>query len=348
MVESQTRNVPNWSEMANDLAQTWMDTGTQAWKSWFDLMGMSSTQNFADRARPGYQHLAQGFAENQDLFARLLQLSFKTWQDIVPQVQAGDNWQQSLARYNAAVRQQLEEFFGGVGKATQDLGELWKLYLGEVQKFNQLWVESLGASFGPLSQSVPGTSEPWIELNNLYWNLVYEQTFGSLTQSPILGPSREFNGKLLRSFDAWTDLYRASIDYQAVLASIQVSSFEELMQELVRQAEAELKQGEKGKEQVKDWRYFQNVWTNIADRVFHEAFCQEDNLKIRGKFLNALNIYRIRQQELTELWMKLLNVPVPVRSEVDEIHKNIYELRKEVKRLKKSVISHQLSVTSEE
>lgn len=337
MVESQARNVPNWNEMANDLAQTWMDTGTQVWKSWFESMGMSSTGNFAGRARPGYQNLAQQFAENQDLFARLLHLSFKTWQDLVPQVQAGENWQQSLGQYNAAVRQQLNEFSEGTRKATQDLGEMWKLYLNEVQKFNQLWVESLGASFGPLSQSVPGTSEPWIELNNLYWNLVYEQTFGSLTQSPILGPSREFNGKLLRSFDAWTDLYRASIDYQAVLASIQVSSFEELMRELVRQAEAELEQGFKGKETAKDWRYFQNVWTEVADRVFHEAFCKEDNLKIRGKFLNALNTYRIRQQELTELWMKLLNVPVPVRSEVDEIHKNLYELRKEVKRLKKAL-----------
>jgi class III poly(R)-hydroxyalkanoic acid synthase PhaE subunit len=323
--------------MANDLAQTWMDTGTQVWKSWFELLEMSSTRNFAETAKPGYQHLARQFAENQDLFARLLQLSFKTWQDLLPEVQAGENWQESLSRYSAAVRQQLDEFSQGTGKATQDLGELWKLYLKEVQKFNQLWVESLGASFGPLSQTVPGSSEPWIELNNLYWNLVYEQTFGSLTQSPILGPSREFNGKLLRSFDAWTDLYRASIDYQAVLATIQVSSFEKLMQELLQQAEAELEQGKKGREQAKDWRYFQNVWTDVADRVFHEAFCEEENLKIRGKFLNALNTYRLRQQELTELWMKLLNVPVPVRSEVDEIHKNLYELRKEVKRLKKAL-----------
>jgi class III poly(R)-hydroxyalkanoic acid synthase PhaE subunit len=329
--------------MANDLAQTWMDTGTQAWKSWFELLGMSSTSNFANTARPGYQNLAQQFAENQDLFARLLQLSFKTWQDLVPQVQAGESWQQSLSRYNAAVRQQLDEFSQGAGKATQDLGELWKLYLKELQKFNQLWVESLSASFGPLSQSVPGTSEPWIELNNLYWNLVYEQTFGSLTQSPILGPSREFNGKLLRSFDAWTDLYRAGIDYQAVLASVQVRSFEELMQELIRQAEAELEPG--GKEKAKDWRYFQNIWTEVADRVFHEEFCKEDNLKIRGKFLNTLNIYRLRQQELTELWMKLLNVPVPVRSEVDEIHKNLYELRKEVKRLKKALEKSEASST---
>lgn len=337
MVESQARNVPNWSEMANDIAQTWMDAGTQVWKSWFELMEMSSTRNFAETARPGYQHLAQQFAKNQDLSARLLQLSFKTWQDLLPQVEAGENWQQSLSRYNIVVKQQLEEFSLGMGKATQDLGELWKLYLKEVQKINGLWVESLGASLVPLSQTVPGTSEPWIELNNLYWNFVYEQTFGSLTQSPILGPSREFNGKLLRAFDAWTDLYHASVNYQAVLANIQVNSFEELMQELVKQAEADLEKGAKDKQTVKDWRYFRNVWTEVADRVFDKAFCEEENLKIRGKFLNALNIYRIRQQELTELWMKLMNLPVPVRSEVDEIHKNIYELRKEVNRLKKAL-----------
>jgi class III poly(R)-hydroxyalkanoic acid synthase PhaE subunit len=97
---------------------------------------------------------------------------------------------------------------------------------------------------------------------------------------------------------------------------------------------------EKG-EKVRDWRQFQDIWSRVADDVFEKEFCEENNLKIRGNFLNALNTYRLYQQELTELWLKMMNMPA--RSEIDEMHKSIYELRKEVKALKKALAKYESS-----
>ena len=95
---------------------------------------------------------------------------------------------------------------------------------------------------------------------------------------------------------------------------------------------------EQGKS-IKDWREFQKIWSEVADDVFEKAFLEEENMKIRGNFLNALNSYRIQQQDLMEISMKMMNLPL--RSEVDEIHKSMYELRKEVKRLKKIVTQYE-------
>ena len=144
-------------------------------------------------------------------------------------------------------------------------------------------------------------------------------------QSPLLGPTREFNAKLLKTFDSWSNFYQASINYQVILTDVQIRSFEQLLLELVSLA----KKGEK----IETWQQFQPLWSCTADRVFKETFCDEDNLKIRGKFLNALNTFKLHQQELMELWLKSINLPT--RREVDEVHKNIYELRKEIKTLKK-------------
>ncbi|MGK7873498.1 MAG: class III poly(R)-hydroxyalkanoic acid synthase subunit PhaE [Xenococcaceae cyanobacterium] len=319
------KETTHWSEMANNLVNTWAETGNQMWKSWFDLMGSVPTPELVDDTKPAFKYVAQRFVDNQELLVRFLQLSFNAWKEIFPKVESGEDWQQVLSKYTEQMHEQFRDFSMGTLKASQDAGQLWQLYIKEMQKFNHLWAAALGSSLGPMSKAVTGTSEPWIELNNLYWNLLYEETFGSLMQSPILGPTRELTGKLLRGFDAWTNLYRASIDYQVVLADVQVRSFEELMRKLVSLAE----KGEK----VEDWRQFQQIWSNVADGVFEEEFCSEDNLKIRGKFLNALNTYRIHQQELMEMWMKMMNMPR--RSEMDEVHKSIYELRKEVKTLKK-------------
>jgi polyhydroxyalkanoate synthase subunit PhaE len=155
-------------------------------------------------------------------------------------------------------------------------------------------------------------------------------------KSPILGPTREFTGKLLNGFDAWSQLYRASLDYQIVLGDIQVKSFEALMKALVNKAE-------KG-ETIEDWKQFQALWSQIADDVFAEAFCEEKNLKIRGKFLNALNLYRIEQHKLLEQSLQMMNLPT--RSEIDELHKTVYELKKEIKTLKNSLVNPLFSINN--
>jgi len=133
-------------------------------------------------------------------------------------------------------------------------------------------------------------------------------------------------------------LYPASLNYQLVLAEIQLEALDELIREWISLTE-------KG-ETIKDWSQFQQLWSRSADQVFEQAFCSEDNLKVRGKFLNAVNHHRLNQQALMEIWLKVMNVPL--RSEVDEIHKNIYDLRKEVKRLKRTIVESAIQVTQSE
>lgn len=319
-----------WSDMATKMVNTWAETGTQMWKSWFELMGSMPTVPPIAETQTAVQDFAQRFLDNRAVMIRFLELSVSAWQDILPKIETGDDWQTILSKYTEKLRHQLNEFPASATQISENTAQLWQLYLQETQKIAQLWTEPLGLSMGPLSKMMMGDSGAVIELNNLYWN-VYERTLGNLIQTPSLGQTREYNAKLLAGFDAWAQLYKATSDYQVVLANIQVRSFEELMKELVSLAE-------KG-ETVKNWRHFQQVWSNVADRVFAEAFQSEENLKLRGNFLNAINAYRLHQQELMELSMKMMNLPT--RSEVDEIHKTIYELRKEVKSLKKRLASYE-------
>lgn len=325
----------SWSSVTNQLMSTWTEAGTQMWKNWFDLMTVA-TREPASTNGSSAPSIAQHFFDNQQLLLRLLKLSFQSWQDFWPKGSTSGDWQQFLRNYSDQIRSQFEQFSTGTLKVNQDISELWQLYLGEFQEFNQLWLKAIVSSISPWSKTVQGSSEPWIELNNLYWNLLYQESFGSLMQTPLLGPSREFNGKLLRSFDAWVTLYRASVDQQLVMNDIQIQSFEELMRQLITRAE-------KG-EPVKDWREFQQLWGQVADDVFERAFCSEGNLKVRGRFLNALNTYRLRQQELVELSLKLMNLPS--RGEIDEVHKTIYELRKEVKSLQKKLAQYEAKSTA--
>jgi class III poly(R)-hydroxyalkanoic acid synthase PhaE subunit len=173
---------------------------------------------------------------------------------------------------------------------------------------------------------VGGYVEALIELSNLYWNM-YEKTFGSILQSPNLGYAREFNNKLLKSFDAWINCSKASFDYQIVLLNVWLKASEELMRELASSQE-------KG-ETLQNWQQFLQVWSSVFDRVFAQTFRSEDALEVQGNFLNSAMTYRLYQKQIMEVFLKMYDLPT--RSEVDEIHRSIYELRKEIKSLKKGL-----------
>ncbi|KAB8320411.1 hypothetical protein SD81_002065 [Tolypothrix campylonemoides VB511288] len=136
----------------------------------------------------------------------------------------------------------------------------------------------------------------------------------------------EFN-KLLQTFDAWINFSKASFDYLLVLLDIWVRAFEELMRELVSSQN-------KG-ETVENLRQFLQVWSSIFDQVFAQRFQSEDALEIQGKFMNAAITWRLHQQQLMEVFLKMNDLPT--RSELDEVYRSLYELRKEVKNLKKTL-----------
>ncbi|MEG3959933.1 poly(R)-hydroxyalkanoic acid synthase subunit PhaE [Microcoleus sp. herbarium2] len=216
-------------------------------------------------------------------------------------------------------------------KATQNQAELWQIYLKGLQKLTQLWAESLQQSLKSETGAVGGYAGALIELSNLYWNM-YGKTFGSVLQSPNLGFAREFNNKLLKSFDAGINFSKANFDYQLLLLDVWLKAFEETMRELAFYEE-------KG-ETVQDWQQLLSVWSKAFDGVFLQRLRAEDALEARGNYLNSAMTYRLYQQQVMEVFLKMYDVPT--RREVDEVYQNIYELRKELKSLKKVMAESQL------
>lgn len=215
-----------------------------------------------------------------------------------------------------------------------EIAGLWQLYLVELLQLNQLWLNTLAGSvvasakLTGQSSGQSSTNSSWME-PSFFWNWMSEAT-SSLTQLPLLGIGRGFNQKLIQTVEAWVKLYPTSFDYQKLLAEIQMRALEQMTQELFRRVE---------KGEPPSWPQVQQLWSATADQLFEQAFRSEDNLRVRGQLLNAVNHHKLCQQELFELWLKTLNMPI--RSEVDEVHQSIYELRKEVKRLKKNLARYE-------
>jgi len=144
-------------------------------------------------------------------------------------------------------------------------------------------------------------------------------------QIPHLGYAREFNHKLFQSIDAWLNLQQANLEYQLVLLEVWLKAVEEFLRSL----------NSGDRETVRHWQEFLPIWSQIFDRIFAQTFESANALRVRGKFLNALMTHRQQQQQLLEIFLKLNDLPT--RSEVDELHRSLYELRKEMKTLKRGL-----------
>lgn len=334
------------SEQSESMVKALTEVQKQMWENWMDLMRAApapmpvspavATQwrDAATQALKGWtaeseqiaKDVGQRLINSQDCVLRFLELSINSWNAIAPKVEAGEDWHTVLAKYTEQVREQFLLSPQGAQKATKDTGELWSLYMDQWQKLVQPWASSLQQAPRHVSHASTGDGSALVELMNLYGD-AYERTFGRLIESPSLGHTRELNEDLLKGFAAWIEYRQASFAYQVELGETWTRAFEEFMRNLIAQTE-------KG-ETVQSLRQLLSQWIDIIDQVFAKVFRSDEYIQLQGHLLNTAMTYRLREREIVEAFLKTSHIPY--RSEMDEAHRRIYHLRKEVKELKKEL-----------
>lgn len=329
-------------EQAESMLNTWVEAQKALWESWGNLALATPTSPFSSElvdqwqklaqqnlgaqmsgAAPVAQNVAEQFLATQGIMLRFMEFVARAWEVAAPKIKAGQDWQGDLKQTVDQLRQQWQQF---PTEAAQDTQALWQLYLDQWKSFGQPWEAVLRQAPGYLSQAVAGQSAAQIELGQLYRE-AYDQTFGRLTASPGLGLTREFNHKLQQGFDAWVAWRLASSEYQAVMAEALDQAFERFTRELVALAEQD--------KQIENIKDIILLWTRSAEQVFTEIFRSDKYVLTQGKLINASMAYRIRERTILEELFKLYDLPT--RSELDEAHRRIYELRKQVKTLNKAL-----------
>jgi len=339
-----------WTEQTETMVNAFAETQKQMWKKWFDWApGLTSpTPLYWGAANQAYEaategvktwtiegeHVAKVVAErllsSQDKMLRFLEISLKAWNAITPKIDSSEDWQTALLKYTENLRQQLLQFSQETQKAFQDTDELSRLYREQWKGLAQPWTESLRRAPWHFGQASTGNGSGLMEMQKLYWD-AYENTFGRMLQSPSLGLTREMNEDILRGLDAWVDYRRASFEYQVALGETWVHAFEEFLQQLVGLAE-------KG-ETVPNVKTLLLLWIEVVDRVFTNVFRSEEYIRIQGNLVNTATAYRLRERDIVDAFLKASHIAS--RSELDEAYRRIYELRKDVKELKKTRLDAQ-------
>lgn len=305
----------------NPMVEIWSSMA-EGWRTYLQ----QSLPAYAPQMQDAVRLSMEQFLASQSHTQQILRMSVEAWQAIMATATSPAEWQQGLATYLHALREQLMAGFH-VGSMTQNSTELWQIYTQEMQKLTQPWISLWlqGPQLGMAATPRQGTSA-LADMTNLYWD-AFNQTLGRMANMPSMGLLREFNDKVNRGFLYWQENQRVNAEYQQLLVNTLVSAFEAFMQKLLEMAEA-------GKP-IDSQSKLTTLWVEVADEQFLQLFHSEHYAEVQSRFVNSSMALRRQQRELVEVLLRMNNLPT--QSALDEAHHNIFLLRKEIKALKKAV-----------
>ncbi|MBV8322580.1 MAG: poly-beta-hydroxybutyrate polymerase subunit [Hyphomicrobiales bacterium] len=147
-----------------------------------------------------------------------------------------------------------------------------------------------------------------------------------LAQGPQLADMWNTERQMLNVFNAWTALRRKSIEHNTVMLEAWLraaGSFAKMLNEKADRKEA-----------LGSWREVLALWVDTANTMLLETQRSEPYLKSQRELLNASTELRLAQQELAEFYSEMFGYPT--RAELDDVHKALTELRREVRALERA------------
>lgn len=155
------------------------------------------------------------------------------------------------------------------------------------------------------------------------WVKTYEATVSRMTEVPALGPAREKSEKVMEGLPIFFNLYTTWIetitDYQNIS-----------MEAMRRMGEKTAKiEGELTPERYKE---LYNIWIESYSDTFKEFLRSGHFASDMGKFMESfIDAQKYNREMLEENYLKPSNLPT--KTDIDEINKELFFLRKQVKEL---------------
>jgi polyhydroxyalkanoate synthase subunit PhaE len=155
----------------------------------------------------------------------------------------------------------------------------------------------------------------------------FDATAGRFFHVPAVGKDREKVELLLRTMDALSVFMAKNTEYEHALYVTGTGAFEKVVAALAEKVE----QGEK----LSGFKEFFELWISVNEKAFAELFRTEAYAKLQGEQLSASLAVRQHYFKLMEL--HLYDLPIALRSEMDDLYKTVHELRRTVKGLEKKL-----------
>ncbi len=192
--------------------------------------------------------------------------------------------------------------------------------------FVEPWAGAVQEGMKMMPQMAEGRPESFMNIFHAIFN-AFDSTFGRIFHVPAVGKDREKIELLLRGLDDMSVYLAKNTEHQHMMYVTGLTAMEKVIETI----SGKVREGG----DLKDFDEFFNLWIDVNEKAFYSLFRTEEFAKLQGELLDSSLNVRRHFFKLMELY--LYDFPVALRSEMDDLYKTVYDLKKRVKTLEKEI-----------
>lgn len=213
-----------------------------------------------------------------------------------------------------------------VQNAIRQSASVGESYKDTMETFFGPWQKSMKDLNDAMAKGLFKDPEGFLEFFQT-WKKNYSETFSKALNMPMMGISREANEAQLQAIDRYVRVTTYVAEVMAKIAHLT----NENTKKVVLNSFEELKEGK----QPKTFEEFYASWKKSLSAAFDDLFYSDEFSKLLATLVDAAMDYKIAVDNVMERYLSSL--PIPMKSDMDSLYKTVYELKREVRALKKQV-----------
>jgi len=311
-VDTWTKGGETWNNMFNQYSEI-LNSNFTEWQKNFQ----SGTVQDAYR---NMVNVAEGFTRFSEMWAPM-------WKAIQDKSFNMDMYK-NMAN-PAQYKDMMDKYFGFMPENTrQYIQNMTDMMSNGTKQFGQMGANGFNQMRGMMN-NMPGfnASEIFGNMLNGYnaMNSTMNNAFAPLTKMMT-------QNQYTKAAAEWNDIANRIMVYNIKNSELQYMIYSQGSKVMDKVAENIAGKIEKG-EEVKSMMALYQEWLNISDKTFVSLFEGEEYSKLMAE-VSALQL-TLRKDIEVQMEKMMTGIPVATRSEMDEMYKTIYDLKKQVRQLEK-------------
>lgn len=210
----------------------------------------------------------------------------------------------------------------GMMQMQKQVAQFSDLFSGMSEHFGKPWMDAAMRNLELSPQLASGKPEVLMQMFHGLFQ-AFGNTAGRFMNVPAVGKDREKLELMARCLDDLVMFAAKNVEYQHILYLNGLDAMEKVVAELARKVEAG--------EQIERFDDFFDLWVDVNEKTFFTLFQTKKFSRLKGDLLDAGLNARKHYFKLMEI--HLFDLPIALRSEMDDLYKTIYELRKQMKKM---------------
>ena len=247
---------------------------------------------------------------------------FDLWQDMVKN--PSEMFVTFTPKYNELVNEVIRKVIPQDGlqifsKPTEIMGSAMDYY----NKFMAPWME---IDKELLNRVYCGDSKAYIEFFKVV-NEKYDESFGKIFNVMGLGLNREDFEEQMQLYSGYNKVMFAAAELMAMVMDTLKDATQDMFAKFNDMLASE--------DEIKGFKDFYSVWFKSNEDTILKLFNTDEFSKVYGKFADQYGKFMIMTNKAYEKALSFL--PIPTKTDMDSLYKTVYDLRKEVRSLKKEL-----------